>query len=128
MPVRARLLPWLRRSVLGAWFAMAYALGVLALALAPAPAAALAAPGGLLLCSGVPLPDEGGPGAPAQPFGDLAHCKGCPHNPVLAGPPALASLALARTERPVAPSPRLREDRPRLFATGLPPSRAPPAA
>ena len=128
MPARARLFPWLRRSILGAWFAVTYALAVLALALAPAPSLAFGLPGGSLLCSGEAVPDEGGSGAPATPLGDLAHCKGCPHNPVLAGPPALATAVIARAETYVALPPRRQDARFPSSATGLPPSRAPPAA
>lgn len=128
MPARARLFPWLRRSVLGAWFATAYALSVLALALAPAPSLAAGLPAGILLCSGAPAPADDGAGVPAAPLGELGHCKGCPHNPVLAAPPAPATVAAARNVGFVAPpSPRPEAAVP-LVATGLPPSRAPPGA
>ena len=89
---------------------MAYALGVLALALAPAPSAASGLPSGILLCSGAPAPSDGQPAVPAGPLGELGHCKGCPHNPVIGGPPVQ------------------QDGRHPLFATGLPPSRAPPAS
>ena len=62
MQARAALLDRLRRSGLGAWLAMAYALCVMALALAPAPAmAAFGGSDGVVLCSGAPVPDDGQP-------------------------------------------------------------------
>lgn len=124
----ARLFPWLRRSILGAWLAVAYALSVLALALAPVPSTASGLPDGILLCSGAPVPDNGSSGTPTAPLGELAHCKGCPHNPVLAGPPTVTVSIAARTETYVARSPRRQDGLFPSFATGLPPSRAPPAA
>ncbi|MGO4283571.1 hypothetical protein [Bosea sp. TAB14] len=126
MPARARLFQRLRRSVLGAWFAAAYALTVLALALAPTPSVAFGLPGGVLLCSGVPAPD-GRSEIPATPLGDLAHCKGCPHNPVLGAPPVLAALLVARPGVRQALSRQWDEEQLSVAATGLPPSRAPPA-
>jgi hypothetical protein len=107
---------------------MAYALSVLALALAPAPSLAAGLPGGTLLCSGAPVPDDGSSGAPTAPLGELAHCKGCPHNPVLAGPPVLATSVAMRTRTYVPLLPRWHEDRFSASVIGLPPSRAPPAA
>ena len=75
MPATAPILARLRRSVLGAWLASAYALAVLAAMLAPAPAfAAHAALDGAVLCSGQPAPDQN---APASDGGQL-HCLGCP--------------------------------------------------
>jgi len=125
MQARAALLDRLRRSGLGAWLAVAYALGVLALALAPAPAmAAFGGSDGVVLCSGVPVPDEGQP----APLGDLTHCKGCPLNPVLAGPPAEAVAGQGRlATRLHAPAP-LAGGLPHRFAAGLAQSRAPPVA
>jgi hypothetical protein len=124
MSARATLLDRLRRSGLGAWLATAYALCVLALALAPAPAlAALGSHDGAVLCSGQPVPDGDRP----APSGELTHCKGCPLNPVLAGPPLVDGLVPVRLSRrlpsvlpPVAGLPH-------RFATGLAQSRAPPA-
>ena len=106
---------------------MAYALGVLALALAPAPSAASGLPSGILLCSGAPAPSDGQPAVPAGPLGELGHCKGCPLNPVLAGPPVEAVPAPGRfAARLVSPAP-LAEGLPHRFAAGLAQSRAPPA-
>jgi hypothetical protein len=123
MQARAALLDRLRRSGLGAWLAMAYALSVMALALAPAPAlAALSGHDGAVLCSGAPVPDEGQP----APLGDLTHCKGCPLNPVLAGPPIEVAPVPGRLAvRFTAPAP-LTEGLPHRFAAGLAQSRAPP--
>lgn len=124
MSARATSLRNLRRSGLGAWLAVAYAWAVLALALVPAPAfAALAGHDGIVLCSGATLPDDGGP----VPLGDLAHCKGCPLNPVLAGPPA-GSAALAGQHAVRLPQRLSRaEGLAHRFATGLARPRAPPA-
>lgn len=124
MTVDTLLLRRLRRSVLGAWLAVAYALAVLASGLAPSPALAHGALDGAVLCSGLTLP---GPETP-DPAGEPSHCKGCPLNPVLAGPAQLAQISFAGASASVvagtvptpvvAPSPIL----------GLPPSRAPPMA
>lgn len=124
MQARAALLDSLRRSGLGAWLAMVYALCVMALALAPAPAmATLSGHDGVVLCSGAPVPDEGQP----VPLGDLVHCKGCPLNPVLAGPPVeMAPVPLRLATRLASPA-VLAEGLPHRFAAGLPQSRAPPA-
>ncbi|CAH1660949.1 conserved hypothetical protein [Hyphomicrobiales bacterium] len=125
MPARATLLDGLRRSGLGVWLAVAYAWAVLALALVPAPAlAAFATKDGAVLCSGMPVPEDGTP----APAADLAHCKGCPLNPVLAGPPSgdlpLAGRSVVRLslQQPIA------EGLEHRFAIGLAHSRAPPAA
>ncbi|MGO4406541.1 hypothetical protein AB4Z10_20045 [Bosea sp. RAF48] len=124
MQARAALLDRLRRSGLGAWLATAYALCVLALALAPAPAlAAFTARDGAILCSGAPVPEEGAP-APAS---DLAHCKGCPLNPVLAGAPVEDTPAPVRLAVRLASPMSLAAGLPHRFATGLARSRAPPA-
>lgn len=128
MPAPARLLQRLRRSVLGAWLAMAYALSVLALALAPTPSVAFGVPGGVLLCSGVPVPDDRSSGAPATPLGDLAHCKGCPQNPVLGGPPVFQAFFVARPATHLALSGQRDEGQLSVVETGLPPPRAPPCA
>jgi hypothetical protein len=123
MQARAALLDRLRRSGLGAWLAVAYALCVMALALAPAPAMAmLSGQDGVVLCSGAPVPDEGQP----VPLGELLHCKGCPLNPVLAGPPGATTPAQGRlATRPASPA-LLAEGLPHRFAAGLAQSRAPP--
>lgn len=125
MQARAALLDRLRRSGLGAWLATAYALCVLAVALAPAPAmAAFGGSDGVVLCSGAPVPDDG----QSVPTGDLTHCKGCPLNPVLAGPPIEAELAPGRVAARLASLAPLAEGLPHRFAAGLAQSRAPPAA
>lgn len=125
MQARAALLDRLRRSGLGAWLATAYALCVLALALAPAPAmAAFGGSDGVVLCSGAPIPDEG----QQAPLGDLTHCKGCPLNPVLAGPPVGIVPAPGRlATRLLAPASSA-EGLLHRFAAGLAQSRAPPLA
>lgn len=125
MQARAALLDRLRRSGLGAWLATAYTLCVLALALAPAPAmAAFDGSDGVVLCSGAPVPDEGQP----APLGDLAHCKGCPLNPVLAGPPIeFAPVPGRLAMRLLAPA-LLADGLPHRFMAGLAQSRAPPLA
>jgi hypothetical protein len=123
MQARAALLDRLRRSGLGAWLAMAYALCVMALALAPAPAmAAFGGSDGAVLCSGAPVPDEGRP----APLGDLVHCKGCPLNPVLAGPPVEAVPGPGRLAIRLAAPELWAEGLPHRFAAGLAQSRAPP--
>ncbi|RYE29754.1 MAG: hypothetical protein EOP23_20740, partial [Hyphomicrobiales bacterium] len=103
MQAGCALLDRLRRAGLGAWLAAAYALSVIALALAPAPAlAAFSGHDGAVLCSGAPVPDGGQP----APLGDLVHCKGCPLNPVLAGPPVEAVPGPGRlAKRLTAPEP-----------------------
>ncbi|HEV7257591.1 MAG TPA: hypothetical protein VGN82_07395 [Bosea sp. (in: a-proteobacteria)] len=118
----------LRRSALGAWLAVAYALTMLASGLAPAPAAAHGFLDGAILCSGLPLPAQEASTPVPEPAGEPTHCKGCPLNPVLASPVPLAPAGIARepvallAKRPpverTAPSPSLR----------LPPARAPPIA
>lgn len=112
----------LRRSVLGAWLAVIYALAVLASGLAPSPASALAPLEGALLCSGLTPP---GPDAP-EPTGEPAHCKGCPVNPILAGPGQAAAIAIFRAWL-YAASAHLSGFAALPAATlGLPQSRAPP--
>lgn len=76
----------LRRSVLGAWLACAYALAVLASALSPVPAMATAMPG--QLCSGQMA--QPAPGEPAD--GDAPHCKPCLPLPGLAVLPPVPAL------------------------------------
>jgi hypothetical protein len=123
MQARAAPLDRLRRSGLGVWLAVAYALCVLALALAPAPAlATLSGHDGVVLCSGAPVPENGQP----VPLGDLAHCKGCPLNPVLAGPPTATVPAPGRLATRLASPALLAEGLPHRFAAGLAQSRAPP--
>lgn len=125
MQARAALLDRLRCSGLGVWLATAYALCVLAVALAPAPAmAAFGGSDGVVLCSGAPVPDEGQP----VPLGDLAHCKGCPLNPALAGPPVEAVPGPGRLAIRLAAPARPAEGLAHRFAAGLAQSRAPPAA
>lgn len=121
MSVGPPMLSHLRRSLLGAWLAVAYALAVLATGLAPVPAHA--AIDGALLCSGLSLPP---PDAPA-PAGEAGHCKGCPVNPVVASPPAPAVVAPARKARPVALQAAVPSGIVATPAWRLPPSHAPPA-
>jgi len=104
---------------------VAYAWAVLALALVPAPAhAALTGQDGFVLCSGAALPADGG----SVPLGDLAHCKGCPLNPVLAAPPAgpqgLVELHAVGLQQRLSHAAGLTH----RFATGLARPRAPPSA
>ncbi len=102
---------------------MAYALCVMALALAPAPAmAAFGGSDGVVLCSGAPVPDEGQP----VPAGGLTHCKGCPLNPVLAGPPVETVTGPGRLATRLVSPALLAEGLPHRFAAGLAQSRAPP--
>ena len=123
MTARASLLQRLRRSGLGVWLAVAYAWGVLALAVAPVPAyAALSGHDGAVLCSGAPVPDDGSP----VPAGELSHCKGCPLNPVLAGPPTDVAPVAERLAVRLSPQPLATDGLAHRFATGLAQSRAPP--
>lgn len=125
MPARATFLDRLRRSGLGVWLAVAYAWGALALALAPVPAmASFAMQGGAVLCSGMPVPEEGAP----APAADLVHCKGCPLNPVLAGPPAGTPLIAARAVTRLSAQESWTAGLAHRFAVGLAHSRAPPTA
>jgi len=124
MTVETPFLRSLRRSALGAWLAVAYALAVLASGLAPSPAFAHSPLDGAWLCSGLAPPTQGMP----EPASEPAHCKGCPVNPVLAGPVDVAGIADVRT-----PLSAASEQRPGFAALpaavpGLPPSRAPPAS
>lgn len=120
------LLGRLRRSLLGAWLAVGYALAVLAMALAPIPAAQAFGPGaGAVLCSGNPVPGENGP---AAPLGELAHCKGCAHHPLLAAAPPAAAAMGAPGSRLLALVPAASGSLPQGAVRGLPPSRAPPVA
>jgi hypothetical protein len=123
MTVPAALMPRLRRSLLGAWLAVAYALAVLAAGLSPQQAFAHQGFDTGPLCSGAAAPGEDAP----APAGEPIHCKGCPLGPVADAPPAqqhaipariaAPATAAAATTHETAPSPR----------RGLPPSRAPPA-
>lgn len=122
MPATASMLARLRRSVLGAWLASAYALAVLAAALAPAPAMAHPALDGMVLCSGEPAPEQNAPASPA----DQAHCQGCPANPVFATPPDALQPADARVAV-YAPLQPLVAGLRRGVSPGLPQSRGPPA-
>lgn len=125
MPARATAFARLRHSVLGSWLAVAYALAVLAAGLAPMPALA-SHPDlvGAVLCSGSVVPGAEQP-APAN---EQVHCKGCPVNPVLAGPPAEQLPVIARFTATVAISRPLEQGLPRGIMIGLPQSRAPPVA
>jgi hypothetical protein len=125
MPAFALPLARLRRSALGAWLAVAYALAVLAAGLMPAPAEAL--PPGIdkiVLCSGATAPGDETP----APLGEFQHCKGCPANPAVAASPAAQATAHVRfaTRLTLAPAPQMAS--PHGFGFGLPRSRAPPLA
>lgn len=117
----APLLARLRHSLLGAWFAVGYALLTLAAAIVPAPVHA--ALDGTVLCSGAAIPGE----PPPAGGDDRPHCKTCPPSPL---PMALGDLPrdgddariAVRLSR-VAASTNLQT---RQIDHGLPPSRAPP--
>lgn len=123
MTAEMQLLPRLRRSILGAWLAVFYALAVLASGLAPSPVFAGSPLDGALLCSGLTPPGHDAP----EPAGEPTHCKGCPVNPVLAAPAQAPGVAVERASLPAATvdRPSHAEAPPALL--GLPPSRAPPA-
>ena len=90
MPAFALPLARLRRSALGAWLAVAYALAVLASGLMAAPVMAMPAGiDGMVLCSGAMPPGDETPAPP----GKFQHCKGCPANPVMAASPAAQAPA-----------------------------------
>jgi len=124
MTAETHLLRCLRRSMLGAWLAVAYALAVLASGLAHSPASAHGLLDGAVLCSGLMPPGQDMP----EPASEPQHCKGCPVNPVLAGPAQALAIALARVSAAaVAGTVHASADAP-TAKPGLPPSRAPPAA
>lgn len=124
MTAETPLLRGLRHSVLGAWLAVAYTLAVIASGLAPSPASAQSPLDGALLCSGLTPPGQDAP----EPVSNPDHCKGCPVNPVLAGPPQAVPAALVRASvHTVADVLRGSVDAPPALL-GLPPSRAPPAS
>jgi hypothetical protein len=124
MSATAPMLARLRRSVLGAWLASAYALAVLAAGLAPTPVlAAHMALDGAVLCSGQPAPDQNAPASD----GGQQHCQGCPANPVVATPPEALQPSSGRAGVLVAAPQPLAAGLPRGVSPGLPQSRAPPA-
>ncbi|SEG42049.1 hypothetical protein [Bosea lathyri] len=124
MSARATAFTRLRRSVLGAWLAVAYALAVLATGLATVPAlAAHPALQGITLCSGSAVPGDETP----APLSEQTHCMGCPLNPILLVPTAPQFPTIAQTVAPVALSLPLQHGLPRGATPGLPRSRAPPA-
>lgn len=123
MTVETPLLRSLRRSSLGAWLAVAHALAILASGLAPSPASAYAQIDRAVLCSGLPTP---GPEAP-EPLGEFTHCKGCPINPVLAGPGQAVPFTVARVSVDAVAETILAVADAPPAVLGLPPSRAPPA-
>jgi hypothetical protein len=115
----------MRRSLLGAWLAVVYALAVLAAGLSPQLAAAHQALPGTVLCSGSGLVGDEIP--PPGPASEPSHCKGCPLYPVLDLPRAAQQPEAVRHAQPVAQ--RLPAS-PASFiapACDLPPPRAPPA-
>ncbi|RDJ20180.1 hypothetical protein DWF00_27970 [Bosea caraganae] len=125
MPATAPMFARLRRSVLGAWLASAYALAVLAAALAPTPAlAAHSALDGAVLCSGQPAQDQNAPASDNS----QQHCQGCPANPVVAAPPGALQPTDSRVAVLVAAPQLLAAGLPRVASFGLPQSRAPPIA
>lgn len=123
MPAPASSFETMRRSMLGAWLAVAYALAVLAAGLAPQAAMAHPAFDGAVLCSGLAAPGPGEPTTPAEP----SHCQGCPaSSPLAALPPVQQTILAPRAhavtlDRPAEPGIRL------AAACRLPQSRAPPA-
>ena len=124
MTARMPFLRGLRRSVLGAWLAVAYALAVLASGLAPSPASARGVADGTVLCSGQTLPGQDAP----EPAGEPAHCKACPANPALAGTALVTQPVIVRLQLD-ATAERMRGTPARPAGVlGLPPSHAPPAA
>ncbi|CAN5183088.1 hypothetical protein BH10PSE8_BH10PSE8_11200 [soil metagenome] len=124
MTVETPFLRGLRRSTLGAWLAVAYALAVLASGLAPSPAIAHSPLDGAWLCSGLAAPTQGMP----EPASEPAHCKGCPVNPVLAGRVDAAVIADVRTPLSAASEQRAGFAALPAAVPWLPPSRAPPAS
>jgi len=124
MPAFAPSLATMRRSVLGAWLAVAYALAVLAAGLAPQAAMAHPVLEGAWLCSGLAVPGSDTPAAPVQ----ADHCKGCPASPATTVPPAVQQLTLVRRARLVALERPLQPGIRPAAACGLPQSRAPPVA
>ena len=125
MPAFALPLARLRRSALGAWLAVAYALAVIASGLMPAPAMGMPAGlDGMVLCSGAAAPGDETP----APLGEFQHCKGCPVNPVVAAPPVASAPRSLRfaTSLTLAPAPQPAP--PAEAGFGLPRSRAPPLA
>ncbi|MFA6964255.1 hypothetical protein [Bosea sp. (in: a-proteobacteria)] len=124
MTAETHLLRCLRRSVLGAWLAVVYALAVLASALAPSAASAYGLIEGAVLCSGLTPPGQDAP----EPASEPQHCKGCPVNPALAGPGQAVPIALTRVPvADIAATIRAAADAP-APQPGLPPSHAPPVA
>lgn len=110
----------LRRSVLGAWLACAYALAVLASALSPASATATAMPG--QLCSGEMA--QPGPGEPAD--GEGPHCKPCLPLPGLAVLPPVPALAARIATLPLRGTVSFTLAEPRPARNALAQPRAPP--
>lgn len=125
MPASRPLLAILRRSALGAWLAVAYALAVLAASLAPAPAlAAHPALAGAVLCSGAPIPDASEQPSPASP---AQHCLGCIANSAVAIPPPPALPMALRFAVALERARQLDSEVRSAAIPGLPQSRAPPA-
>ena len=128
MTVDLPLMGRLRRSVLGAWLAVAYALALLAGGLAPSPAAAHGVLDGAVLCSGLALPGDMAGEPASEPAGDFLHCKGCPLGPVFTCPQRPAPIGLVRMAAAVSASVLPARAVAPLSVLGLPPSRAPPSA
>lgn len=124
MPASAPSFAQMRRSMLGVWLAVAYALAVMAGGLAPQAAWAHDLMPGATLCSGLVAP---GPDAP-DPQPELIHCKGCPVNPAVDVPPVADHQRAAPRMRAVALAVPLQRGVILAPACGLPQSRAPPHA
>lgn len=124
MPAFAPSFAQMRRSMLGAWLAVVYALAVMAGGLAPQAAWAHDVLPGATLCSGLVAPGSDAPDA--QP--ELIHCKGCLVNPAMDAPPVADHPALAPRMAVVAPAVAVERGVILAPACDLPQSRAPPAA
>lgn len=120
MAARFSLLATLRRSMIGAWLACAYALAVVAAGLAPSPAAAWPAElGAPQLCSGDAAP---GSETPSEP----AHCKGCLASWPVALPPDVTAHVPLRLPVVLEAAPHASAPAHAAAPFGLQPSRGPP--
>lgn len=123
MPAMVSPLSGLRRSLLGAWLAVAYAWAVLAAALAPA-ATAASVLDGTVLCSGMAMPSPDTPGPAAEGL----HCKGCPLQPLLTAPEAPTAATPMRRAQHLAFAAPTPKGLPAGSPDGLAQPRAPPGA
>lgn len=124
MPAFAPSFAQMRRSMLGVWLAVVYALAVMAGGLAPHAAWAGSVLPGATLCSGLAAPGSDAPEAQSEQI----HCKGCPVNPAMDAPPVAAHPLVAPRMRAVALAVPLQRGVILAPACDLPQSRAPPAA